>query len=114
MLRRMLELDYIDQARFVEADSAPVTAALHSPSIDLEAPYVAEMVRKRLVEEYDDYAYSDGYVVTTTIRDKLQVAANRALSLALLQYDERHGYRGPEQHYELTPDMAGGGLESTA
>ena len=111
VLRRMLELDYIDQVRFLEADSAPVTASLHSPSIDLEAPYVAEMVRKHLVEEYGDNTYSDGYVVTTTIRDTLQVAANRALNLALLEYDERHGYRGPEQHYELTPDMAGDGWD---
>ena len=111
VLRRMLELGYIDQARFLEADSAPVTASLHSPSIDLEAPYVAEMVRKHLVEEYGDNAHSDGYVVTTTIRDTLQVAANRALNLALLEYDERHGYRGPEQRYELTPDMAGDGWD---
>lgn len=111
VLRRMLELGYIDQARFLEADNAPVTASLHSPSVELEAPYVAEMVRKHLVEEYGDNAYSDGYVVTTTIRDTLQVAANRALNLALLEYDERHGYRGPDQHYELTPDMAGDGWD---
>ncbi|MCY4361582.1 MAG: penicillin-binding protein 1A [Gammaproteobacteria bacterium] len=111
VLRRMLELGHIDQARFQVADNAPVTASLHSPSIDLEAPYVAEMVRKHLVEEYGDSAYSAGYVVTTTIRDTLQVAANRALNRALLQYDERHGYRGPEQHYELTPGMTGDGWD---
>ena len=111
VLRRMLELGYIDQARFQAADNAPVTASLHSPSIDLEAPYVAEMVRKHLVEEYGDSAYSAGYVVTTTIRDTLQVAANRALNRALLEYDERHGYRGPEQHYELTPGMTGDGWD---
>ena len=111
VLRRMLELGYIDQARFQAADNAPVTASLHSPSIDLEAPYVAEMVRKHLVEEYGDSAYSAGYVVTTTIRDTLQVAANRALNRALLQYDARHGYRGPEQHYELTPGMTGDGWD---
>ena len=107
VLRRMLELGHIDQARFQVAVNAPVTASLHSPSIDLEAPYVAEMVRKHLVEEYGDSAYSAGYVVTTTIRDSLQVAANHALNRALLQYDERHGYRGPERHYELTPGMTG-------
>ena len=111
VLRRMLELGYIDRARFQAADSAPVTASLHSPSIDLEAPYVAEMVRKHLVEEYGDSAYSAGYKVTTTIRDTPQAAANRALNLALLQYDERHGYRGAEQRYELTPDMAGDGWD---
>ena len=111
VLRRMLELGYIDRARFQESDTAPVTASLHSPSVELEAPYVAEMVRKRLLEEYGEDVYSEGYVVTTTIRDKLQIAANRALNSALLQYDERHGYRGPEQRHELTPDMAGDGWD---
>ncbi len=111
VLRRMLELGYIDQAGFREADNAPVTASLHSPSIDLDAPYVAEMVRKHMLDEYGEEAYSAGYVVTTTVRDTLQLAANRALNRALLEYDQRHGYRGPEQHYELTPDMAGDGWE---
>ena len=101
VLRRMLELDYIDTAHFNEADRAPVSASLHSPSIGLEAPYVAEMVRKDMVEKYGEEAYSAGYVVTTTIRAELQAAANRGLKLALSQYDERHGYRGPEHHYEI-------------
>ena len=108
VLRRMLELGYIDRVRFDEADSAPVTASLHSPSIDLEAPYVAEMVRKHMVDEYGEESYSAGYVVTTTIRDSLQLAANRSLNLALLQYDERHGYRGPEDHFELEHGDTGG------
>ena len=107
VLRRMLELGYIDSVRFHVADGAPVSASLHSPSIDLDAPYVAEMVRKHMVEEYGDSAYSAGYKVTTTVRYTLQDAANRALKLALLQYDERHGYRGPESNYELEPDAAG-------
>ena len=107
VLRRMLELGYIDRQRFHEADSAPVTASLHSPSIDLEAPYVAEMVRKHMVDEYGEESYSAGYVVTTTIRDALQLAANRSLNRALLQYDERHGYRGPEDHFELEHGDAG-------
>ena len=101
VLRRMLELDYIDSASFHEANRAPVSASLHSPGIDLEAPYVAEMVRKDMVEKYGEEAYSAGYVVTTTIRAELQAAANRGLKLALSQYDERHGYRGPEHYYEI-------------
>ena len=102
VLRRMLELDYIDRSRFLAANNAPVSASLHSPIIDLEAPYVAEMVRKNMIENYGEEAYSAGYVVTTTLRAELQAAANRGLKLALTQYDERHGYRGPEHHYELS------------
>ena len=104
VLRRMLELGYIDRTVFQATNRAPVSASLHSPSIELEAPYVSEMVRKRLLEEYGEDAYSTGYVVTTTVRDELQAAANRGLNLALSQYDERHGYRGPEHHYEIGHD----------
>ena len=109
VLRRMLELGHIDRVSFHAADNAPVSASLHSPGIDLEAPYVAEMVRNHMVEQYSDNAYSAGYKVTTTIRDTLQIAANNALNQALMKYDERHGYRGPERNYELEP--SGGGDE---
>jgi len=101
VLRRMLEVGFIDQAEFERADSAPITASLHRPDIDLEAPYIAEMVRKQLTDEYGDEAYTAGYNITTTIRDKNQIAANHAIRIALLQYDERHGYRGAEHHYDL-------------
>ena len=109
VLRRMLELGYIDRVSFHAADNAPVSASLHSPGIDLEAPYVAEMVRNHMVKQYSDNAYSAGYKVMTTIRDTLQIAANNALNQALMKYDERHGYRGPEHNYELEP--SGGGDE---
>ena len=109
VLRRMLELGYIDRVSFHAADNAPVSASLHSPGIDLEAPYVAEMVRNHMVKQYSDNVYSAGYKVMTTIRDTLQIAANNALNQALMKYDERHGYRGPEHNYELEP--SGGGDE---
>jgi len=101
VLKRMLALGYITQAEYEKAAKAPVTASLHSPDIELEAPYIAEMVRKEMVDRYGEDAYSDGYSVYTTIRDRNQIAANHALRAALLQYDRRHGYRGPEHHVDL-------------
>ena len=101
VLRRMLELDYIDRAQFDEADNAPVTASLHRAGIELEAPYIAEMARDYVTEAFGVEAYSDGYIVTTTIRDKHQAAANRAMAETLLKYDQRHGYRGPEGNHAL-------------
>ena len=62
------------------------------------------MARKRIVEMFGEDAVNDGYKVYTTIVDKNQVAANHALREALMEYDERHGYRGPESHYDLTPE----------
>ena len=107
ILRRMLELGYIERAEFDEARDAPVTAKIHGFAIDVEAPYVGEMVRAYMERMYGDGAYTDGYEVYTTLDSKLQHAANAALRQALFEYDARHGYRGPEQQvasgdYELS------------
>ena len=97
VLQRMLELSYISEKEFYEAKRTPITATLHIPSPEIEAHYLAEMVRNNLTQKYGEDAYTNGLVVTTTIRDHNQTAANKALRDALLAYDKRHGYRGPEQ-----------------
>jgi penicillin-binding protein 1A len=101
VLNRMLNLGYITQQEFDEANKEPITASLHSPDVEIEAPYIAEMVRQEMLRRYGEDAYSNGYNVYTTIRDRNQVAANQALREALLEYDRRHGYRGPEHHVDL-------------
>ena len=98
VLRRMLELDYIDQAEHDEARDAPVTAKVHGLAIEVEAPYVAEMVRAYMEETYGEGVYTAGYKVWTTLDGRLQGAANAALRQTLLEYDARHGYRGSERH----------------
>ncbi len=102
VLGRMLKLGYIDQADYDSAQKEPVSAALatsQKKSIELQAPYVAEMVRKQMVERYGDDAYTRGFKVYTTITKNLQTAATRALRNTLHAYDERHGYRSlPHQN----------------
>tara|TARA_B100000959_G_scaffold187792_1_gene196391 strand:+ start:3634 stop:6075 length:2442 start_codon:yes stop_codon:yes gene_type:complete len=97
VLQRMLDLSYISNDVFEETKKNPISASLHVISPDIEAHYLAEMVRNKLVREFGEDAYTNGLVVTTTIRDHNQVAANKALRDALLNYDKRHGYRGSEQ-----------------
>ena len=104
VLQRMLEEKFITEEDHQIAISTPITATLHNPQIDVEAPYAAEMIRRDLIEKYGDSAYINGLNVTTTIKDKNQIAANRALRKALSEYDERHGYRGSEHHYDLKAD----------
>tara|TARA_Y100001978_G_C23670755_1_gene423617 strand:- start:41 stop:1705 length:1665 start_codon:yes stop_codon:yes gene_type:complete len=81
---------------YEEARAEPITAQVFSRNIELSAPYVAEMVRKDLVKKVGRKAYTGGYIVKTTIRKDLQQAAQKALRKKLLEYDRRHGYRGPE------------------
>jgi len=95
VLGRMLELNYITQAEYDSARSYPMESRLHGSSIEADAPYVAEMVRNEMQAKYGDGVYTAGYKVFTTIDSRLQAAATVALRTGLLEYDHRHGYRGP-------------------
>lgn len=94
ILRRMLALGYIDKDEFEQAIRHADDSSLQPAQTELEAPYVAEMVRQELTEKYGENAYILGLKVFTTISSQLQVKADQALQFALHQYDERHGYRG--------------------
>ena len=103
VLGRMRDLGYISQTAYTTAVAQPVSASRYAPAIEVEAPYVAEMVRTEMVERYGQDAYTGGYVVYTTVRGNEQAAANQALRDALDAYSERHGYYGPEAKVETLP-----------
>ncbi|MDH5599977.1 MAG: penicillin-binding protein 1A [Gammaproteobacteria bacterium] len=94
VLGRMRVLDFIDEDTYQKALAAPDLAKVHGQDIELEAPYIAEMVRNEVVARYGTEAYTGGYSVYTTVNADRQHAANKALRNALLAYDRRHGYRG--------------------
>ncbi|MCS2608409.1 penicillin-binding protein 1A [Halomonas dongshanensis] len=97
ILFRMRELGYIDDGAYQSAVQEPVTARRHVAQAEVEAAYMAEMARQYAVERFGDTAYTGGYRIYTTIDSELQPAARRALSQGLMDYDHRHGWRGPEQ-----------------
>lgn len=107
VLNRLLHLNYISQEQYDTAFAEPLSAKLHSATVELEAPYVAEMVRNKMSRQYGNEIYTSGMHVYTTIKATQQKAANRAVKNALHQYDRRHGYRGVLGHVdtiELAPD----------
>lgn len=102
VLGRMHELGFIETPAYEAALKVPVTAELHANAVEVEAPYVAEMVRAQVVERFgEDKAYTAGFNVYTTLDSHLQTVANRALRQGLLAYDRRHGWRGPIKKVEL-------------
>ena len=104
ILGRMHELGYIDQIQLQEALASPITASYHGAKLKVNAPYVAEMARKVLYDQYGREAYTGGYKVYTTVDSQLQSSAQQAMINGLLAYDRRHGYRGPEQQIPIGPD----------
>ncbi len=121
ILGRMFRLGRIDQARYQAALAEPVDASYHVATPEVSAPYVAEMARAEMVGRYGSDAYTQGFNVTTTVPSNLQVMANKALRDGLIEYDQRHGYRGPESRLpgmtretwqtELSKQGLRGGLE---
>ncbi len=101
ILHQMRELDFIDDTAYAEAVAAPLAAARHALKSDTTAPYVAELVRQYMIQTYDEKTYAGGFHVYTTLNAKHQQAAVDALHTALLEYDRRHGYRGPAEHVAI-------------
>ena len=94
VLDRMFKEGYITQAQMDQARSEPIVSHYHRAEIQLYAPYVAERARAWMVNRYGEDAYTKGMDVYTTVNAKLQHAAQQSAVDNLLNYDERHGYRG--------------------
>jgi penicillin-binding protein 1A len=101
VLGQMQKLGFINAATAKSAAEEVVSARDHGIQTDVEAPYVAEMARAEVVSRYGEDAVNAGYRVYTTIDGRLQTAANRAVRVGLIEYDRRHGYRGPIKQLTL-------------
>lgn len=95
VLERLLEEHYINEEQYQNAINQPITAKYHGTHIEVRAPYVAEMIRQSLFDNFGADAYTKGYKVYTTINGALQNKANQVVENNLIAYDHRHGYRGP-------------------
>ena len=98
VLARLLEEKYITNDEYEDAIKQPIVVKYHNTDLEVSAPYVAEMIRQSLFDNFGKKAYTKGYKVYTTIKGPLQTAANQIVEDHLLAYDHRHGYRGPVAH----------------
>ena len=104
VLSRMRQLDFITEEEYEIAKETPVSAVLHRGNVQVSAHYINEMVRKQIVEQFGDEAYTRGLSVYTTVKDRLQQAANESIWNGLVAYDRRHGYRGVIRHVQVYDD----------
>ena len=104
ILQRMYELHYITQEQYEEASKQPLVVKGAGKEFSVHAEYVAEMVRQMMYAQYREEAYTRGLNVVTTIDSADQDVAYRALRKGLMDYERRHGYRGPEAFIDLPSD----------
>jgi penicillin-binding protein 1A len=104
VLKRMLHYGFITEQQYDEAVETPINASYHGRVVDIDAPHVAEMARKELYEKYGPDIYTSGYIAYTTVDSRLQTIAHHAVQEGLLEYDKRHGYRGPVAKLNIPAD----------
>jgi penicillin-binding protein 1A len=101
VLRDMQRYGFIDETKFNEAMKQPLKFKSSKLSKDLDADYVAEIVRQNLFQHYQEGIYSSGLKVYTTIIKTNQEAANNAVLQGVLEYQRRQGYQKPEKTLDL-------------
>ncbi|MFA7504413.1 MAG: penicillin-binding protein 1A [Burkholderiaceae bacterium] len=110
ILRRMRENNFLTEEQYRDALDTPLEYASgrSSPEDDRElAPYVAELARQLTQAMFEDDSYTAGLRVYTTIDTRDQQAAREALRNGVMDYDTKHGYRGPETYVKLPDDPEG-------
>ncbi len=105
VLGRMRVLGFIDEAEYELAMGQPLESRLYGTDIELRADYVAEMVRRDMLERFGEETYTAGYQVVTSLDSRLQAGAHYALRNGLLEFTRRRGYRGPVANHELTTEV---------
>jgi len=103
ILKRMRDLGYISSEEYALAQNEPIQTkqTAYHQEFSVNAGFIAEMVRQEMYDKFQEDTYTQGYSVYTTIRAQDQAIAYDALRKGVMEYDQRHGYRGPEGYIDL-------------
>lgn len=97
VLGQMLRNGVISQAEYERAMAEPLVMTGRGDPEFVQADYFIEEMRRDLVRGLGaDRLYQGGLSVHSTLDPRLQSFAESALREGLVDYDRRHGYRGPE------------------
>ncbi|MGZ7176576.1 penicillin-binding protein 1A [Burkholderia gladioli] len=96
ILQRMRDLGYITPQQYDQAVKEEIHTRTPGNQYAVHAEFISEMVRQMMYAQYKDETYTRGLTVTTTINSADQEAAYQAVRRGILDYERRHGYRGPE------------------
>lgn len=103
VIGRMAEDGHITALDAERAAAEPLTVSTRAETAFLDhSKYFSEDVRRDIVNRYGESAlYKGGLAVRTTLEPTLQEVATRTLRDGLLDYDRRHGWRGPLGRIDL-------------
>ncbi len=103
VIDRMVVEGYITETQASLAKETPLVVVATKEEDVVNAPYFAEEVRRALIKDYGSEAlYGGGLSVRTSLDPRLQAIAEKTLQDGLMDYDRRHGWRGPVERLGTT------------
>ncbi|RCJ08143.1 penicillin-binding protein 1A [Cupriavidus necator] len=106
ILQRMRDLRYITPEQYDEAVRSELKVRTEGNEFSTHAEYVAEIVRQLMYAQYREETYTRGLTVYTTLTKPDQDAAYESVRSGIMNYERKHGYRGPEAFIDLPSDPA--------
>ena len=106
ILQRMRDLGYITPDQYEQALHAELKVRTEGNEFSTHAEYVAEIVRQLMYAQYREETYTRGLTVYTTLTKPDQDAAYESVRSGIMNYERKHGYRGPEAFIDLPSDPA--------
>ncbi len=105
VISRMVEDGRITPEQGEAAKAEPFAPRSRTEAQAVTADFFAEEVRREIAERFGERAlYEGGLVIRTSLDPRLQSIAERTLRNGLVEYDRRHGWRGPLGHVEPADD----------
>ncbi|GAA4337098.1 PBP1A family penicillin-binding protein [Pigmentiphaga soli] len=105
VLQRMLALGYLTEPEYQAALNDKIRIRPVGGEFSVHAEYVAELARQLVYDIYKEDTYTRGINVYTTVRKDDQNAAYESLRDGVMDYERRHGYRGPEAFVDLPANV---------
>jgi penicillin-binding protein 1A len=101
VLAGMAELGWLGQDEAKRAMAEPLRVNMR-PEPPRQYGYFVEEVRRGLIGRYGEKAvYGGGLTIRTSYTPGRQLLAEKAFRNGLLEYDRRHGWRGPIGHADI-------------
>ena len=106
VIDRMVENGYVSQVDGEEAKKQPLGVSVRKNGTYIMASdFFASEVRRQVIDRYGEKAlFEGGLSIRTSLDPKIQAYATKALQDALVQYDQRRGYRGPVATIQTSSD----------
>ena len=96
VIKRLQHEKIITKEQALKSKSSELLTIDRQELKSVEAQYFLEDVRRELMEKYgENKLYKGGLTVRTSLNPRLQKIADNVLKSGLVNYDLRHGWRGP-------------------